>query len=652
MRTQPERRPSHARRPNNRRPSAPIPRLGEIPPAHITRDNASSQGPGQPHNGPGQPRQPYQGGQLEAGGYGTDQPRTQSANAAEPWWRPAPLVAPPREADTVAPQRTPRDSHRTGRDPLQHVVREAATRNQPTAGRADVAAGWLGRTLASRGWPLLAVLAAQAALSLRLVRSNTAFQDEALYLWSGHLEIAHLLHHAQIPDFATDFSGAPVIYPPIGAFADSVGGLAGARLLSLTFMLITTILLHGVTRRIFSSRASAFFAATLFVGVGSAQFLGAFATYDAMALMLVAFASWLAIRAVSCRRTGATLALLAAGVVVLVLANATKYASVLFDPIVITVATLAASRVRGYFAGLAAGATMMAASVILLFAAYYIGGSSYAQGIKFTTVSRASASDPALSVLYAGARWIGIVATLCVIGAVIMWRAWRNTPTTALACTLGIAAFLVPFEQARIHTYTSLFKHVGYGAWFAAIAGGYVLATLPRAVRAWNGKWTLGAAVIAVILAAWLGHGIATTQYRDWPDSSALIAALGKYEVPGSRYLAEDYDVPAYYLRKQMQWYQWSNTWSFTYTDPRSHKVLQDEGAYANAIRHRYFTTIVLAFWDTYPMDLLIKQDIARYGGYHLVTTIPFHTKAGSSAYEIWTRLQPTERRREQPGRA
>lgn len=591
MSRQPHRPPGHARRPDNHRPSALIPSVREISPAYGRPDAAD--GPRPP--GP-------------------------------------PVVS--------------LDDRRSGRSPLQHVVREASTEDQSVAGRADVAAGWLGRSLTSRGWPLLAVLAIQAALSLSLLRSNTAFQDEALYLWSGHLQIAHLMQHAQIPDFSTDFSGAPVIYPPIGAVADSVGGLAGARLLSLAFMLVSTILLHGVTHRIFSSRASAFFAAALFAGVGSVQFLGAFATYDAMALMLVAFASWLTIRAASCRRTGATVALLAAGAVVLVLANATKYASTLFDPVVIAGAALAASRVRGYLAGVVASATMIAASVILLFAAFHIAGRSYAQGIKFSTLSRASASDPALSVLYASARWIGIVATLSLIGAVIVWRAWRNAPTTALACTLGIAAFLVPFEQVRIHTYTSLFKHVGYGAWFAAIAGGYVLATLPRAVGTWKGKWTLGVGVIAVILAAWLGHGMAATQYRDWPDSSALIAAFGKYEGPSSRFLVEDYDVPAYYLRNQVQWHQWSNTWSFTYMDPGSHKVLKNQSAYASAIRHRYFTAIVLAFWDTYPMDQIIKQDIARYGGYHLVTRIPFHTEAGNSTYEIWTRLQSTDRRR------
>ena len=48
-------------------------------------------------------------------------------------------------------------------------------------------------------WPLLVVLAAQAALSLRLVFSNTAFQDEGLYLRAGHLEWARWLHGTPQP---------------------------------------------------------------------------------------------------------------------------------------------------------------------------------------------------------------------------------------------------------------------------------------------------------------------------------------------------------------------------------------------------------------------------------------------------------------------
>src|SRR6201996_7594043 len=84
-------------------------------------------------------------------------------------------------------------------------------------------------------WPLLAVLAVQAALSASMVRARTAFGDEALYLSAGHLEWSHWLHGTQIPAYPTWFSGAPVIYPPVGAIADSLGGLHAARLACLGF---------------------------------------------------------------------------------------------------------------------------------------------------------------------------------------------------------------------------------------------------------------------------------------------------------------------------------------------------------------------------------------------------------------------------------
>jgi hypothetical protein len=84
------------------------------------------------------------------------------------------------------------------------------------------------------------VLVVQAALSLRLVWSATAFIDEGEYLTVGHLELAHYLHHAAIPDVASYLSGSPVVYPPLAAIADDAGGLVAARLLSLAFMLIAT----------------------------------------------------------------------------------------------------------------------------------------------------------------------------------------------------------------------------------------------------------------------------------------------------------------------------------------------------------------------------------------------------------------------------
>jgi hypothetical protein len=107
-------------------------------------------------------------------------------------------------------------------------------------------------------WPLLAVLTAQSGLSIRLIWSNTAYQDEALYLWTGHVEITHLLYHGPIPQLQTYMSGAPVMYPIIGAIADSYGGLAAARALSLVFMLAATTLLYLTASRLFGWRRGRF----------------------------------------------------------------------------------------------------------------------------------------------------------------------------------------------------------------------------------------------------------------------------------------------------------------------------------------------------------------------------------------------------------
>ena len=121
----------------------------------------------------------------------------------------------------------------------------------------------MARELRTR-WPLLAVLAMQAALSVGMLRDKTAFGDEALYLSAGHLEWAHWLHGTPIPAYQTWFSGAPVIYPPFGAIASSLGGLAAARLLSLVCMLGVTSLVWGTAARLLDDKRAAYFAAALF----------------------------------------------------------------------------------------------------------------------------------------------------------------------------------------------------------------------------------------------------------------------------------------------------------------------------------------------------------------------------------------------------
>ena len=145
-----------------------------------------------------------------------------------------------------------------------------------------------------------------------------------------------------------------MIYPPLGALADSIGGLTGARALSLCFMLGATTLLWSTTSRLYG-REAGFFASALWAFLGPTLMLGAYATYDAMSLFLVALAAWCA--TAHWARDEATGWMVAAAAA-LALANAAKYASTIFDPAVIMLAVLSAWPRPGGKAALRRGALL------------------------------------------------------------------------------------------------------------------------------------------------------------------------------------------------------------------------------------------------------------------------------------------------------
>ena len=277
-------------------------------------------------------------------------------------------------------------------------------------------AGWS----APRCWPLLVVLAVQAGLSLRLVWSNTAFQDEALYLRAGHLEWARWLHGAPIPDFPSYFSGAPVIYPPIGALADSIGGLAAARVLSLCFMLAVTSLLWATAVRLYGQRAGVL-AAGLFATLAGTQFLGALATYDALALLLLALAAWLGVRSAACGVWPRTALAVTAGLT-LAAADAVKYATALFAPVVVVVVALAVWREHGGGAGLAAALAALSSWIAAVAAAVVVGAGTTGQGITTSTLARPQSAVPVSTVLQRAYIWTGLILLLAVLGAVLASR--------------------------------------------------------------------------------------------------------------------------------------------------------------------------------------------------------------------------------------
>jgi len=516
----------------------------------------------------------------------------------------------------------------------------------PAAGTAAVSRreGALGLGVSRLGvpgwWPLLAVLAVQAVLSLRLVRANTAFQDEALYLWAGHQEWAHWLHGVPVPPFPAYFSGAPVIYPPIGALADSIGGLAAARILSLAFMLGATALLWGTASRLWGRRA-AFFAAALFALQGPVLHLGAFATYDAMSVFLIAVAAWCVVRAGE--RLDATGWMVAAGAA-LALANAAAYSSALFDPVVLVLALVTALPRPG--GKLAAGrcATLLIVVGVLVLAGLLTGGSSYLTGIDQTTLERVASADSPLVVLAHSWSWSGLVVVLAVGGVAVSWVTRQGRARTWLLAVLTSAALLGPLEQARLHTLASLNKHVGLGAWFAAIAAGYAVDRFIAAAPAGRPRaQTCVACVVALAFPLTLGAGQSREFATDWPDSTAFTAILRPLAAPGTgRLLVEDPSIAEYYLPTGTRWQRWSSTRNIILpsgasTDgPSRTQGVTGAGnapAFAKFIAEGYFSVVALNFADTTALDHRITADLHRNHHYHYVQVIPY---GPGGTYVIW----------------
>jgi hypothetical protein len=492
-------------------------------------------------------------------------------------------------------------------------------------------------------WPLLVVLVVQAVLSVRLVGADTAFQDEALYLWAGHLQWAHWLHGAPVPPFPYYFSGAPVIYPPVGALADGVAGLAGARVLSLVFMLGATALVWATAGRLFGRRA-AFFAAALFAVAGPTLHLGAFATYDALALLLVAVAAWCVVRAGD--RGEAAGWMIAAGVA-LAVANAAAYSSALFDLFVLALAVLVAWPAVGGRAAARRAATVLIVTAALLTAGVLVGGGSYLAGIGRTTLARVPGSASALAVLADSWSWAGLIFALAVSALIISWARRDGRARTALLAVLALAVVAGPVEQARLHTAASLNKHVGLGAWFAAIAAGYAIDRFIAAAPAGRaGTVTAGACVAALTFPAVLGASQSWQFSTDWPNATSFIAIFRPLAAHTSGpMLVEDPSIAEYYLGAT-HWRRWSSTRNIVLPsgastgNPTSQGIVGagNPATFDHYISQRYFTLVALNFADTTALDHQIRASLRR-NHYTVIQVIPYGTELppiGQGTYVIY----------------
>ena len=442
--------------------------------------------------------------------------------------------------------------------------------------------------------PLTAICAVQAALSLTLVWSNTAFSDEGDYLRIGHLEIANWLHGTSWPSAYADhvLSGSPIIYPPLGALADSAGGLAAARILSLALMLGTTVLLYLTASRLLG-RGGAIAAAALWALSEPALRL-TFATFDPLSVFLTALSAWLIVQAGYRRRSGSIVVAAAAA---LALANVTAYSGVVIDPVVIVFALLVwQSRMRARRAVIR---TACFAGCFAVFFGLLMTASRSWAGIMFTVIHR-SAPDHQSTQLVLKDIWAfsGLLIVLAVIGAftAASTERWQRA---ALLVLLGCAAFIVPAAQLHERTAWSLDKHLAYGMWFAAIAAGYAASQLIRWLPGTSRRLTAVCCVIALAYPAVNGWRTAWQVYHSWPNARSLITVLAPAAAQsrGFIYVAGQWRVAAYYVPQGREWKRWT---AAVPLDPVTVPESQQEDYYTSQLNNGNYGLIALFYPTTF----------------------------------------------------
>ena len=432
--------------------------------------------------------------------------------------------------------------------------------------------------------PLAAVLLVQAVASLRL--SNSAFQDEALYLYYGHWMIDHWLHGAEMySNPSAWFTGAPQLYPVLAALLDGVGGLELARLFSTLCLLSATVAVYWTATTLFGRPGQVrvgTFAALVFAISGSVLVLSHFATFDAPSYAAVAWALAVGVWvARGDRERSRWWAVLVGGL--LALSVLLKYASAIDAPFVllaVAASTLGSTsgRWRGLGTSLVAGSTALA--VLALSAATW--ARPLVEGVVSSTIQRQSlAPEPAAQLLGRVVDASGPTLALGVLGGVVLLR---RQPVLGAVLLLGTVA--APLYQVHLGESVSIHKTAVLGMVFGAPLAGRLCAALVS-------RWWGPVLATPVLLGAFL-HGASASEriYTSWPDTAPLAQALMPIveSTPGIRIAGDNLEPLQYALREQTQPWQWVSTYDGAF----QYEGLSDVPAFERALSDRYLGVVFL----------------------------------------------------------
>ncbi|MDX2162099.1 MAG: glycosyltransferase family 39 protein [bacterium] len=500
----------------------------------------------------------------------------------------------------------------------------------------EIRARWLARLTALV--PLIAILALQTAAMSTL--RNDIERDEAIYLLEG-LKLADLGSAAVPTDASTYFSGLPYFYPFFGGLLHNIGGLEAVRALSTVSMLLATVTVYALARHFFDGTArrdSAYLAAALFAMQPSVIFLGRYATFDALCVLLLGCAAVFAVRA---GMTGRVSSAVLTGLF-FTLAVATKYAALIYAaPIAVLIGWLTLRR-SGFGRAAAFGALMLAIACIFS-GIMLLLDPGLTQGLSFTTTAREAMTivpreqiAGLVIALSGGTILLGFVgfgiylfagdirvppgddSTLVQRGIVFIAR---HSALAPVILTLAAAAVLSPAYHIYKMEFTSLHKHVAFGILFAAPVAGYALMRIGGGQALAAGRrWLL---VLIACLLIFAGSLPQAQGLYSWGFRAEAADALRSLVRPAStRILTDEAFIFGYALYDLIDPSQITSQYYFEYTDRWGDTHL-GAPAYTRAVDEGYFDVIALGFdfGVTYAPDLL--EHIHTSGYYQQVYAFP-----------------------------
>lgn len=479
--------------------------------------------------------------------------------------------------------------------------------------------------------PLLTILALliSASLSLR----NTIERDEALYLQNGReLAIEVLGGQATDRSASTYFSGMPYLYPLMAGLLDIFGGLYLVRAMSLLFMIIALACVYYIAHEIFD-RNTANLAIALFASQPGIIFVSHYATYDSMTIMWLALATVFALRA---GRSGRFSALALTGLL-LFLAVATKYAAVLWVPIVLFVLLWEARKRAGLHDALI-GLCVVGIVFFLAWPIWLILDPGLWQGLTFTTTARTIVA-PADRVVMAVdvLAQIGITALLGLLGVLLL--DWKVIP---LALVLWGAGFLAPAYHIYKAESVSMQKHLAYGMVFVAPLAGHALARItgynPRKLfrlRAW---------VALMLCLLVFSYGFTRARgFFSWNSAEPAVTAMRTQIRPGeTRILTDEFEILFYDLYDLAPRPQWTGLFYFEYH--KDGQAYFGDDAYFRGLDDGFFDIVAFGF-DRVDGTVALRDRIYQYleqsPRYELIYELP-NWYWGRRDMLIWRRVETT----------